>query len=112
MKTKKPKPDQFLDPPLYKRAARWKVDYDYVQELRAKAKNGDQKAAEALAWLSKFSNEYYGSTFDIKDENNLHKGKKLKREIYGMRNAENRDLYSRVSNRLAELKDYHSTDEE
>jgi hypothetical protein len=98
MKKTKKKPAEFLDSPLFRKNTQWKVDYDYVEELRAKAKKGDVEAAEALAWLSKFSNEYYGSTFDKNDRKNLHKGKKAKREIYALRNAENRCLHTLKSN--------------
>jgi hypothetical protein len=111
MKKTKKKPAEFLDAPLFKRNTQWKVDYDYVEELRSKAQNGDKEAQEALAWLSKFTNEYYGSTFSKNDKQNLHKGKALKREIYQMRNAENRDIYSRKNNLnlLDSLEDWHKS---
>jgi uncharacterized protein Smg (DUF494 family) len=96
--TKKNKKILFLDPPLFKKNTQWKVDQDYIQILKKQASAGSKEAIEALEWLSKFNNEYYNSTFSKNDNNNLIKGRAAKKEVYSMRNSENRDLYSNKSN--------------
>lgn len=42
-----------LDKKNFKKAAQWKVDYDYLDGLTAKE----------LSWLAKFSKEYYDSSY-------------------------------------------------
>lgn len=95
---KKSKPKEFLDAALFKKNTRWKVDQDYTKDLRKLAAQGNLEAIEALKFLSQFNNEYYGSTFSKNDNKNLIKGKQAKKDIYAMRNSENRDVYSNKAN--------------
>lgn len=56
------------------------IDYDYVGKL-----NNEEKA-----WLDKFTAEWAGASFSKDDDENIHKSREHKKEIYNRNNARNR----------------------
>lgn len=81
------------------------VDMDYLKEL----------SQEERAWLSKFSNEYYGRSLSKdKPHRNLHKTKELIKDCSDRNNRQNNDLYGVTqANGLLDkdlLRDIHSNE--
>jgi hypothetical protein len=60
----------------FPRNKQWQIDQDYVATLKKEAAGTGRKASEAreaLEYLSKFNNEYYGNKLKRGDPNALHK---------------------------------------
>jgi hypothetical protein len=54
----------------------------------------DTKALEALAFLSKFNNEYHKNVIKKDDPTSLHNTERLRKDLYSRENARNRDIMS------------------
>lgn len=78
----------------HRASAREFIDDEFSYGLLDKALNGDEKAASALDYLSKFNNEYHKNVIRKDDPNALHHTDTLRRDLYARENAKNRDIMS------------------
>lgn len=80
------------------------LDFDYVREL----------SEEEKAWLSAFSEEYYGANLDFKnlENNRFHKTQAEKKACTDRNNARNRCVYgiAKATNRVLDVEQPVSVD--
>jgi hypothetical protein len=67
-------------PRNHPRSVRWKVDYDYI----------DQLSPDEKEWLARFTDEYTGA--DFRGTPNLHQTAEQRRERYNAKNMANRGV--------------------
>lgn len=76
----------------------------------------DQEAMDALAYITKFNNEFHKNVVKKNDPNALHNTDKLRKDCYNRENARNRDVMSVERNKIdnidfLELEDFKEPDE-
>lgn len=66
------------------RNCQWQFDFDYLDEL----------GPEDAKWMNQFVREYYHANMSPNGADELHKTPEAKRDCYGRKNRQNRDLLS------------------
>jgi hypothetical protein len=97
-----------LEKGTYAEPVKWRMDMDYISELKSKSATGNTEATEALIWLNKFSGEYFGNHGLAKKQSKkaLHNTTELRRSCFNAYNANYRDVMA-----LGKFH-YQSTDKE
>lgn len=67
------------------------IDDEFSFELLKRAGQNDQKALDALKFLTKFNNEYHKAFLKKGDPDALHNTDKTRKECYAQNNRRNRD---------------------
>lgn len=75
--------------PNYNLRSRWEQTADV-------AEYANKLDYESKTWLNKFMGEYVNGSFEKKNENNIQKTKKLKKDCYDRNNARNRDILTKA----------------
>lgn len=87
-----------LEEKTFPKNKRWQLDQDYIEDLKNQAESENpylaNQAKEALDFMSKFNDEYYGGKVKAGDETALHNTEELRKDCYNRNNASNRDAYS------------------
>ena len=82
-----------LDKGVHTTPVRWKLDMDYIEQLKSKARNGDVEAYRALEFMDSYMAAELDNDFQ-KLEKKVKVPKNLKKEMTDARNSSRRDLYS------------------
>lgn len=67
-----------------------------------KSKFTDKASMDALAYITKFNNEYYKAIVKKGDKEALHNTEALRKDCYTRNNAMNRDMMGKKENRVKE----------
>lgn len=70
------------------------IDEELAERLLDKALNGDEEASKALAWLSKFNNEFHKNVIKKGDKDALHSTDELRRSCYAREYARQNDMFT------------------
>lgn len=82
----------------HRQSAREFIDEELSYELLNKIIDSnfkDQASMDALAYITKFNNEYYKNVVKKDDPTALHNTPALRKDCYDRQNARNRDIISR-----------------
>ena len=89
-------------------AARQFIDEEHSFELLRKIYDSnwtDQESIKALAWLTKFNNEYHKNVIKKGDTNALHNTDTLRKGLYARENAKNGDIMSAKVHNVESMQD-------
>jgi len=78
------------------------LSYQLLDKI-IKSKYTDTKSMEALAYITKFNNEYYKNVIKKGDTTAIHNTDKLRKDCYARENSKNRDIMSRENKYLKSL---------
>lgn len=78
----------------HRKASKEFIDEGLSQQLLRQVKNGCEASKEALAWLTKFNNEFHKNVIKKGDQTALHKKDVHRLDCYSRQHAINRDIAS------------------
>jgi hypothetical protein len=90
----------------HRQTAREFIDEELSYALLKKIKDSnytDQESMDALAYITKFNNEFHKNVVKKDDPNALHSTDKLRKDCYARENSRNRDIMSRENKFLKSL---------
>lgn len=92
----------------HRESAKEFIDEDLSQTLLSrilKSNYQDQEAVEALAYVTKFNNEFHKNVIKKDDPDSLHNTDNLRRSLYSRENARNRDVLSHPKSEIISIND-------